>query len=120
MLSIHLHQLQLFAHHGIYAEEKLLGNWFDLDLTIRYQPEKLPIQHLSESIDYVAVYDLVKERMAQATPLLETVITEIAIAILKKFTLAEEVDISIRKKHPPIQQIEGSVGISFAITRKEL
>lgn len=120
MLSIHLHKIRLFAYHGIHAEEKILGNSFELDLTIRYQPEKLPVQHLSESIDYVAVYDLVKKRMTIATPLLETVVTEMAISILKTFALAEEVEITIRKTHPPIAQIEGSVGVSFAITRKEL
>lgn len=119
MLFIHLHNLTIFANHGIYAEEIILGNEFELNITIGYRPVKLPVKHLSESIDYVAVYDMVKKRMAVPTPLLETVITEIATEILAQFSLAEKVEISIRKKYPPISQMEGSVGVSFTINRKE-
>lgn len=117
MLSIHLHNLTLFAHHGIYQEEKLLGNAFELNITINYQPLSLPVKHLSDSIDYVAVYELVKKRMAIPTPLLETVITEMATEILAQFSLAEEVFIAIRKKYPPIAEMEGSVGVSFTLKR---
>ncbi len=120
MLSIHLHQLTIFAHHGIYEEEKVLGNEFELNLTIQYHPAKTPVKHLKETIDYVSVYELVKKRMAIPTALLETVITEIARQILDEFSLAETVSISIRKKYPPISRIDGSVGVSFVMNRHEM
>lgn len=120
MLSIHLHNIILFAHHGIYEEEKILGNEFELNISIRHSPQHLPVKHMSDTIDYVAVYELVKKRMANATPLLETVVTDIAQKILAQFSLAEEVAVSIRKTHPPISQMEGSVGVSFELKRKNL
>lgn len=120
MLSIHLHNLTLFAHHGIHEEEKVLGNEFELNITIQYRPARIPVKHLSETIDYVTVYELVKKRMAIPTALLETVITEIAIQVLGRFALAEEVSIAIRKKYPPISRIDGSVGVSFVLNRKDL
>ena len=120
MLSIHLHNLIIFAHHGIYEEEKILGNHFELNITIRHVPQQLPVKHLSDTIDYTAVYELVKKRMAIPTALLETVITEIATEILAQFPLAEEVYIAIRKMHPPIQQMQGSVGVSFDLKRNQL
>ncbi len=120
MLSIHLHNIIIFAHHGIYEEEKLLGNHFELNISIQHSPERIPVKHLSDSIDYVSVYELVKKRMAIPTPLLETVVTEMAVEILKQFALAEQVSISIRKMYPPIPGISGSVGVSFELNRKEL
>ncbi len=117
MLSIHLHNIIIFAHHGIYAEEKILGNEFELNITIKHTPEQLPVKHLSDTIDYSLVYELVKKRMALPTPLLETVVTEIAQQILAEFSLAEEVSISIRKMYPPISQMQGSVGVSFVLSR---
>jgi dihydroneopterin aldolase len=120
MLSIHLHNLTIFAHHGIYEEEKVLGNEFELNLTIQYQPARIPVKHLSETIDYVTVYELVKKRMAVPTALLETVITEIAKQILDQFPVAQEISIAIRKKYPPISRIDGSVGVSFVLNRKDL
>lgn len=119
MLSIHLHNLIIFAHHGIYEEEKILGNEFELNITIKHAPRQLPVKHLSDTVDYSLVYELVKKRMAIPTPLLETVVTEIAQQILVEFSLAEEVSISIRKIYPPISQMQGSVGVSFVLSRQD-
>lgn len=120
MLSIHLHNLTIFAHHGIHEEEKVLGNEFELNLHIRYRPARIPVKHLTDSVDYVSVYELVKKRMAVPTPLLETVITDIAKQILEQFPLATIVEIAIRKKFPPISRIDGSVGVSFLLHRDDL
>jgi dihydroneopterin aldolase len=120
MLSIHLHNLRFFAHHGIYEEEKILGNEFELNITVKHSPQRLPVKHLEDTVDYIAVYELVKKRMAIPTPLLETLATEIAQQILLQFVLAEEVFLSIRKLHPPVSQLQGSVGVSFEIKRNSL
>jgi dihydroneopterin aldolase len=119
MLSIHLNNLIFFSHHGIHAEEKILGNHFEVNLTVRHRPVQLPVKHLTDTIDYAAVFQLVRERMSQPTPLLETIVTELAETILHVFPLAEEVDVAIRKLHPPISEINGSVGVSFSLKRSQ-
>lgn len=118
MLSIHLHNIILFAFHGIYEEEKILGNEFELNITVAYSPKKIPIKHLQDTIDYIAVYELVKKRMAISTPLLETLASEMAEEILATFFLAEKVSISIKKLYPPVSQFKGNVGVSFELRRK--
>lgn len=118
MLQIHLKNVQFFAYHGIYSEERKLGNFFELNIDIWVQPVTLPVLHMKESIDYVSVYELVKKRMEIATPLLETVVTEIAQSILAQFSLANKVKVSIDKVRPPIVQFEGRVGVSFTLERK--
>ncbi len=120
MLSIHLHNIIIFAHHGIYEEEKLLGNEFELNITIKHSPQRLPVKHLEDTVDYIAVYELVKKRMAVPTSLLETLATEIAQQILAQFSLAETVFISIRKLYPPVSQLNGSVGVSFDLKRNSV
>jgi dihydroneopterin aldolase len=120
MLSIHLHNIKIFAHHGIYEEEKILGNEFELNITIKHSPQRLPVKHLADTVDYISVYELVKKRMAIPTSLLETVATEIAGEILVQFSLAEEVSVSIRKIYPPVSGLNGSVGVSFDLKRKDL
>lgn len=120
MLSIHLHQLQIHAYHGLYEEEKVLGNDFVVDLTVGYQPASLPIKEIEETINYVSLYELVQKHMQNATPLLETVVSNIALAILAQFSLAEEVNIAIRKSYPPIAGFTGSTGVSLSIHRKDI
>lgn len=119
MISIYLHNLILFAYHGIYEDEKILGNEYSLDITIKHKPLHLPVNHIAETIDYEAVYELVKKQMKIPTPLLETVITEMAQKILAQFSLADEVFVSINKTHPPISQFQGSVGVSFELKREK-
>ncbi len=119
MFSIHLHQLQIHAYHGLYEEEKVLGNDFIIDLTVTYRPAGLPVQELEQTINYVSLYELVKKHMQVATPLLETVISNIAIDILAQFPLSEEVNISIVKMYPPIAQFTGATGVSLSLNRKD-
>ncbi len=117
MLQIHLKKLIFFAHHGIFSEEKKLGNYFEVNIDIWHQPNALPVLHMKDTIDYVSVYELVKQRMAKPTPLLETVVTEIAQSILAQFSLANKIVISIDKLYPPIPNFEGKVGVSFTLER---
>lgn len=117
MLSIHLHNLQFYSFHGVHDEEKILGGKFEVNVTVTYQPASTPIKSLAETINYVSIYALLKKRMDEPTPLLETIATEVAAEILQQFSLAEEVAISITKLHPPIVAFQGSVGVSYNLKR---
>lgn len=119
MLTIHLNNLQFHAYHGLYEEERKLGNNFEINITIQQRKVPAKITSLSETIDYSNVYQLVKKRMEQPTQLLETLAQEICVAILQNFLLADEVLFSIKKINPPIVQFQGSVGISFEMKREE-
>jgi len=104
----------------LYEEERVLGNDFIIDLDVKYHPASLPIQQIEETINYVSLYELVKKHMQVATPLLETVISNMALDILAQFSLCEEVHIAIRKMHPPIAQFTGATGVSISLNRKDL
>ena len=119
MLTIELSKLRFHAYHGLYPEEKKLGGDFEVNITVIHQPEKIPLLHINETIDYIAVYDLVKEIMQHAQPLLETVATMIAAEILKRFLHAEEVIVSITKLNPPMIAFEGRVGVKYVLTREQ-
>lgn len=120
MLSIHLHQLVFHAFHGLYEEEKILGNEFMVDLTVQHHPANIPIHAINDTINYVALYELVKKRMEVPVLLLETLATSIAQDILLQFVLAETVNISITKLHPPISEFSGQVGVSFELNRDSM
>ncbi len=119
MLSIHLHNVSFFAYHGLYDHEKINGNNFEVEVTINYQPPK-HIEEIHETINYVEVYELLYKRMQQATPLLETLLMDIANKIMAQFSLAEEVFITIKKLAPPIADFDGSVGVSYRLKRSEI
>ena len=114
-MRISLNDVHFFGHHGIYEEEKILGNTFIVNLYVDLIPAENIIKNISETIDYVTLFELVKARMAKPTPLLETIVTELAETILKDFTLVHTVFVKITKSQVAINSLEGNM--SVAITR---
>jgi len=120
MIKIHLEQLHFFGHHGLYEEERILGNDFLVDVTIQYLPNQKIIQSINETVDYTAVYKLLAERMKHPTDLLETIATGFCHQIMEKFPSVQIIEFSIKKLHPPIQKFVGNVGVSYQLKRAEL
>lgn len=113
MLSISLNRLRFHAFHGVYPEEKQLGNEYEVDVDIRTVDQREVITALDQTIDYVRVYEIVSKRMQVATPLLETVAMELAREIRGNFDGIREINISIRKLHLPIPNFAGQVTVSY-------
>lgn len=120
MLAIHLQQLKFHSFHGLYEEENITGNEFEVNLTVKFHPHEIPCQSIEQTINYVSLYEMIKERMNKPTPLLETIATELVLQIFQKYIFSEEVSISIKKINPPIINFQGIVGVSFELKRKDL
>lgn len=113
MLYIHLHKLRFRSFHGLYEEERVVGNDYEIDLSVGFEPGLLPIKDIGQTLNYVALFEIVKQRMSVPTPLLETIITEISDEIRQKYPVVAKISISLKKLFPPINNFEGAVGVSF-------
>lgn len=112
MITISLNQLQFYSYHGLHAEEKLLGNQFEVSLAISIDKEE-NIESLDQTVDYASVFELIKECMEKPTELLETVAQQMAFQINEKYKQVKSIDITITKKNPPIATMEGEVGVNY-------
>lgn len=117
MLTIHLTNLQFYAYHGLYKEEAAIGGKYEVNVSVSHREAKIPVLHIDETIDYTAVYDLIKRHMLRPRHLLEAVATMLAKDILDTFALADEVNISIKKITPPIVGFQGSVSVQYVAKR---
>ncbi len=113
MLTIHLQQCHFRSHHGVYEEERILGGDYIVDLEVKYLPKVEVVKALQETLNYEQLFKLVQERMMQPTPLLETIVMEIAHKILNNYLDVREVSIKIEKCNPPIPGLKGSVAVSY-------
>lgn len=113
MITIHLHNLIFFSFHGVHEEEKILGNEYEVNADVQFHEEHAQIHSLCETINYVDVFEIIKDRMKIPTQLLETVVMEIGNSIYEKYNYVRSINVSLKKKHPPIEKIEGSVGVSW-------
>ncbi len=117
-MHIHLKDLEFQAHHGVYDHERTTGNTFVVNVHIGFEPATHGVVHaLEETINYEQVFALVRDRMAVATPLLETVCGELVRNILDHFPAAMHAEVAIEKKSPPIPGMKGSVVVVESLQR---
>ncbi len=113
MITIHLYNLKFYSYHGVQEEEKLLGNEYEVNAEVQFHEEHEIINSLSQTINYVEIFEIIKERMLIPSKLLETVVMDIGNTIHEKYDYVRRINISLKKTHPPIEGIEGSVGVSW-------
>ena len=113
-LSIQLKNVRFFAAHGLHAEEALVGNEFEIDVSIAYKASKKLILSIEETVNYVTVFQLVEDVMREPQDLLETCAMMIVEKLHQQYTFIKEVSISIRKIHAPITNFTGTVGVTYS------
>ena len=116
-MRISLNKLLFVGYHGLYPEEKKLGNNYSVEIDIDFTPKEGVIDQLDQTIDYVHVYAIVKKWMEIPTPLLETLVGKIADDILSSQALANKVFVKITKLHLPIPSFEGNVSVKIEKSR---
>lgn len=112
MFTIHLHNLRFFSFHGIHEEEQMLGNDFEVSADVTFNTTAV-ITHLQQTINYVKIYEVIKQRMNTPTALLETVAQDLAALIYQADNRVNSINIHIKKIYPPIANFTGSVGVSY-------
>jgi dihydroneopterin aldolase len=116
-MTIQLNDVQFYGYHGLYEEEKKLGNTFIVNLAIHFTPPVSKVTAIHETIDYVQVYELVKVRMQTPTPLLETIAEDIATIIFEQFLIAQKVFVQITKTKVYIPTLNGNMSVSLSKSR---
>ena len=110
---IALDQLRFFANHGVYEEEQLIGNEFEVNLSMEVEAPKEKLTSIENTINYAEVYQATKDVFSKMEPLLETIAMSIAEAIKTRFPTLKKISVQIIKLHPPITSFTGSVSVTY-------
>jgi dihydroneopterin aldolase len=113
MLSVHLYDLSFHAFHGMYEGEALVGNTFQVNLTVSYDDDRIKTDDLRSLINYEELFEIVKKRMAIRSQLLEEIAETIILKIRHQYAMAKEISISIFKLEAPLENFHGKVGITM-------
>lgn len=112
MLTIQLNNLIFHAYHGLYKEERIIGNDFEVNIEVTFDEQK-KITEINETVDYVLIHGIVKKIMDNPTPLIETVVQEIVEKIKLFDPKIVSVMVNIKKINPAIANFNGTVGIIY-------
>ena len=117
-MNIILKDIRLFGYHGVHPLENICGTEFIINIVIVMDKHRIRI--LSDTIDYAAVYSVMKKVFSMPEQLLEVVAEKIFVAIAESFPIASEIDISIMKSNPPIEGFLGHVGVHLKKRTSEI
>lgn len=100
---IELENMSFQAFHGCYELEKVVGNRFLVDVAIEAEAgEAAESDDLSKSVNYLSVYEVVREQMAVPSNILEHVCKRIIDAIYGHFDAVSRVTVKVSKLAPPL------------------
>ncbi|WEK33991.1 MAG: dihydroneopterin aldolase [Candidatus Pseudobacter hemicellulosilyticus] len=113
MVTIELLQLRFHAYHGIYEGEDRTGSPYEVNIKVDYEEADTQFSDLKNTINYVEIFEIVKQRMIIPTPLLEKVAEGIVRRIKHQYPFTTGVTLSIYKLEPPIEGFQGKIGITL-------
>jgi dihydroneopterin aldolase len=111
-----LHGIQFYGYHGVYDEERRLGQRFLVDVELRVDLSGAGLRDdVSSTVDYGKVQAVVLEiGTQQQFKLLETLATRIASTLLERFPV-RQVTVRATKPAPALPGV--LAGVSVEVTR---
>ena len=102
-VTIDLENMEFHANHGCYDTEKLVGNRFIVDLSLDAEiGDAAQRDDLLASVNYVAVYELVRAQMRIASDIIENVAWRIGEQIKEEFPQVVSCRVKVAKLAPPV------------------
>lgn len=107
--------LEVYAHHGVFPEEKQKGQPFLINAVLYADLRKAGKEdRLELSTDYGEVCQFMTQWMQENTfNLIEAVAEGLAQAVLLRYELISGIDLEIRKPEAPIEQPFGCVSVKI-------
>ena len=98
-----LRNVRFHAFHGVMPQERKVGADFLVNLRVGYPLEQaMQSDEVGDTLNYAALYEVVKTEMMQPSNLLEHVAGRIAEAIVKHFSQVTSIDLDLTKQNPPM------------------
>lgn len=113
--TIFMRDLQFYGYHGVYEEERKLGQRFvvSVALTCDLQPASTT-DDIALTVNYGEVYTEVKKVVeGPSKKLVEAVAEEIATTVLRTFPRVQSIRVRLEKPGAPIAGVFDTVGVEI-------
>ena len=95
---IELRDVHLWAHHGVMAQEREIGAWFTIDISIALGSCSGAVNdNIEGTVSYADVYEILRSEMAIPSNLLENVCKRISERLYETFEHITGIEISLCK-----------------------
>lgn len=113
-MKISLKNLKFHARHGVLPEERILGNAFKVNLSVKIiDNDDMRNDRLEGTVSYADLFDIVKEEMEKPSELLEHVCIRIGNRIEAKYPKIHDGRVEITKLAPPVDGMIGEASVEY-------
>lgn len=113
--QVSIDDIRIFAFHGLYPEERILGSWYTLDVVVESETQSNFSDHIANTIDYSHIFSICKRVMAKPVDLLETVAENIAKQIQADLSSEVSILVQISKENPPMGLSSGRSTVVYRL-----
>ena len=118
MGRIAIENMRFYSHHGCFEQERVIGTNFRVDLWLETDTARAErSDRLEDTINYLAVYQVVKQEMAVPSRLLEHVARRIGDGVLAGFAAVDAVVVKVSKLNPPLGGQMEAVSVEIEVRR---
>lgn len=100
---VSLEGVRIFAHHGYFPEEQIVGTPFSIDVFTEMESLNDESDELQSTVDYGRLFEIVSEEMKITRKLLEKVAHAILSRIKEEFPAIDKISVSITKLSLPVK-----------------
>lgn len=116
--QILLKDLKIFAYHGVLPQERVVGAYYILNITLDTDfSQAMETDELDATVSYADVFEVVKAEMAVPSRLLEHVAGRITNALFTRFPAVTAIHLEIIKENPPMDADCRGAGVSVTLHR---
>ena len=103
MNRIELKDMEFFAKHGYFEEERIIGNRFVVNLSVEGDfSAAAESDDIADAVNYQTLYDIVRDEMDIPSNLLENIAQRIVKHVKAEFPALSKVAVTIDKINPPL------------------
>ena len=116
--KIYLDDMRFYAYHGVMEQERLVGGEYSVSLTVEADlSEAVRTDDVADTINYAALYEVVKSEMAVPSKLLEHVAGRIGQRVMEAFERITALTIKVTKLNPPMGADSKGASVELKMTR---
>ncbi|MDR2882292.1 MAG: dihydroneopterin aldolase [Alistipes sp.] len=113
--ELRLEGMEFRAAHGCYDVEQRVGGNFTVDLRLTVEDNGgVAADNIARTVNYVEVYETVREQMAIPSAIIENTADRIMKALTERFPALRRIEITLAKLAPPL----GGKAARVAVTMK--
>jgi dihydroneopterin aldolase len=113
-----LQDMRFYAYHGVLPQERIVGGDYTVSVEVETDvTAAIATDDVEQTLNYAALYEVVKREMLIPSNLLEHVAARIGKAVMDNFPQVQALDLTVTKQNPPMGADCQGAGVKLHIVK---